>query len=55
MDVLLLLIPLALAMGGGGLLAFLWALRNGQYTDLAGDAQRILHDDDGVERTDEDD
>jgi cbb3-type cytochrome oxidase maturation protein len=53
MDVLLLLIPLALLMGGAGLLAFLWALRSGQYTDLPGDAQRILHDDDGVHRSDD--
>ena len=50
MDVLLLLIPLALAMGGGGLAAFLWALRAGQYADLAGDSHRILHDDDGPDR-----
>jgi cbb3-type cytochrome oxidase maturation protein len=44
MDVLMLLIPLALLMGAGGLCAFLWALRSGQYEDLEGDAQRILHD-----------
>lgn len=44
MDVLMLLIPLALLMGAGGLAAFLWALRSGQYEDLDGDAQRILQD-----------
>lgn len=45
MDVLMLLIPLALLMGASGLVAFLWALRSGQYEDLDGDAQRILQDD----------
>jgi cbb3-type cytochrome oxidase maturation protein len=43
---LLFLIPIALFLGGLGLLAFLWALRTGQYDDLDGAAERILHDDD---------
>ncbi len=43
---LLFLIPIALFLGGLGLLAFLWALRSGQYDDLDGAAQRILNDDD---------
>jgi cbb3-type cytochrome oxidase maturation protein len=38
----LFLVPIALAMGGIGLVAFLWALRNGQYEDLDGAAIRIL-------------
>lgn len=42
---LLFLIPIALAMGLAGLLAFLWALRSGQYEDLDGAAGRILFDD----------
>lgn len=42
---LLFLIPIALFLGGLGLLAFLWALRSGQYDDLDGAAERILHDD----------
>lgn len=50
MDVLLLLIPLALALGGAGLAAFFWTLRHRQYSDLAGDAERILHDDDRPDR-----
>ncbi|WP_041795029.1 cbb3-type cytochrome oxidase assembly protein CcoS [Pararhodospirillum photometricum] len=45
MDVLLFLIPLALGMGALGLLAFLWALGNGQFDDLDGAAERILFDD----------
>jgi cbb3-type cytochrome oxidase maturation protein len=40
------LIPIALALGAAGLSAFLWSLRNGQYDDLDGAAERILFDDD---------
>jgi cbb3-type cytochrome oxidase maturation protein len=40
------LIPVALAFGAAGLSAFLWSLRNGQYDDLDGAAERILFDDD---------
>lgn len=51
MNALLLLIPLALAMGLGALLLFLWSLRSRQYEDLDGAAQRILFDDkDGPRR-----
>ena len=46
MNSLLLLIPVALAMGLAGLLAFLWALRSGQFDDMEGAASRILFDDD---------
>ena len=46
MDALSWLIPAALALGGVGLLAFMWSLRSGQYDDLDGAAQRILTDDD---------
>jgi cbb3-type cytochrome oxidase maturation protein len=45
MTVLLFLIPIALAMGGLGLAAFLWALKSGQYDDMEGAAHRILFDD----------
>jgi len=40
-----LLIPLALLMGGAGLVAFFWSLRHGQFDDLDGAANRILIDD----------
>ena len=40
------LIPVALALGAAGLSVFLWSLRNGQYDDLDGAAERILFDDD---------
>jgi cbb3-type cytochrome oxidase maturation protein len=46
MTILLLLIPAALAIGGLGLTAFFWALRNGQFDDPDGNAARILIDDD---------
>ena len=45
MDILVYLIPIALALGGLGLAAFLWALRSGQFDDLDGAAERILFDD----------
>ena len=46
MTILLVLVPLALALGLMGLFAFLWSLRNGQYDDLDGAAVRVLSDDD---------
>lgn len=46
MNVLVYLVPMALALGLAGLCAFLWSLRNGQYDDLDGSALRILSDDD---------
>jgi cbb3-type cytochrome oxidase maturation protein len=49
MNVLVYLVPLALALGLGALFAFLWSLNSGQYDDLDGSAARILSDDD-IER-----
>jgi cbb3-type cytochrome oxidase maturation protein len=46
MEVLIYLVPVALALGVLGLAAFLWALRTGQYDDLEGAAWRALTDDD---------
>lgn len=43
------LIPAALALGLLGLGAFLWSMRNGQYDDLDGAANRILIDEDDEE------
>jgi cbb3-type cytochrome oxidase maturation protein len=39
------LIPIALGMGALGLIAFFWSMRDGQYEDMDGAAQRILIDD----------
>jgi cbb3-type cytochrome oxidase maturation protein len=38
------LIPAALVLAGAGLIAFLWALRSGQFEDLEGAAYRALED-----------
>lgn len=40
------LIPIAIGLGVIGLGAFMWSLRDGQYDDLDGAAERILFDDD---------
>jgi len=39
------LIPAALFLGLLGLVAFLWALKNGQFEDLDGAAHRMLDED----------
>jgi cbb3-type cytochrome oxidase maturation protein len=44
--ILLFLIPIAIFLGLLGLAAFVWSLRTGQYDDLDGAAERILHEDD---------
>jgi cbb3-type cytochrome oxidase maturation protein len=44
-NVLLILLPLALLLGGAGVLAFFWSLRSGQFEDLQGAAARVLRDD----------
>ena len=46
MNVLVYLVPMALALGLTGLAAFLWSLRTGQYEDMDGAALRVLSDDD---------
>lgn len=51
MSNLVVLIPVALFLGGLGLAAFLWALRSGQYDDIEGSAERILIDEDGADAT----
>lgn len=40
------LIPISVILGLVGLIVFLWTLRNGQYEDLDGAAERILYEDD---------
>ena len=45
MEILLYLIPIALTLGLLWLVGFLWALKNGQYDDLQGNAERILQPD----------
>ncbi|HRP79499.1 MAG TPA: cbb3-type cytochrome oxidase assembly protein CcoS [Aquamicrobium sp.] len=45
MSMLIYLIPVALFLGALALVAFLWAVRSGQYEDLDGAAERVLFDD----------
>ena len=44
MNVLVILIPVSLCLGGLGLAFFFWTLSRGQYDDPEGDAARILTD-----------
>jgi cbb3-type cytochrome oxidase maturation protein len=46
MNILIILIPLALAMGALGLGAFLWAMKSRQFEDVEGAAWRIIYDED---------
>jgi cbb3-type cytochrome oxidase maturation protein len=45
MEVLVYLVPMALALGLLGLGAFLWSMHSGQYDDLDGAAWRAILDD----------
>ncbi len=45
MSVIYILLPLALLVAGGFVLAFIWAARRGQFDDLETPAMRILDDD----------
>lgn len=45
MNVLVILIPVSLILGGVGLAAFIWTERSNQYDDEQGNAARILLDD----------
>lgn len=40
------LVPFSVMLGLGGLVIFMWTLRDGQYDDLDGAAERILYDED---------
>jgi cbb3-type cytochrome oxidase maturation protein len=42
MEILAVLIPVSLLLGGIGLAAFFWAMRTRQFDDPKGDANRIL-------------
>lgn len=45
MNILVILIPVSLILGGVGLIAFIWTVRSDQYDDEKGNAARILLDD----------
>ena len=42
MSILYLMVPIALAIAGGALVAFIWSVRSGQYDDLVTPAHRVL-------------
>lgn len=44
MEILSILIPVSLGLGGLGLLAFVWAMKTRQFDDPEGDSRRILSD-----------
>ncbi len=46
MNIIVILFPLALALGLAGLAGFFWCMRAGQYNDLEGSGWRVLQDDD---------
>jgi cbb3-type cytochrome oxidase maturation protein len=45
MTILLVLIPLGIVLLVVALVAFVWAVRSGQFEDLEGEGERILFDD----------
>ncbi len=44
MNILAVLIPVSLILGGIGLFAFFWSVKNNQFEDPKGNAARILSD-----------
>mgnify|MGYP000420076630 CR=1 FL=1 len=50
MESLYFLIPLSMVVVALGIWLFFWAVNNGQYDDLDGEAERILFDELGVNR-----
>lgn len=50
MEVAIYLIPAGMIFGGIIVWALFWAIRTGQYDDLDGAANRILHDDEEAEK-----
>jgi cbb3-type cytochrome oxidase maturation protein len=54
MSALAILIPVALFLGGIGLIGFYWSMRSGQFEDLDGASMRILIDDQDAITPDDD-
>lgn len=46
MSVIYIVLPLALLIVGGAVVAFVWSARSGQMDDLETPALRMMHDDD---------
>lgn len=45
MEALFVLIPISLGLAGSALICFVWATRNGQFSDLKTPAERIICED----------
>lgn len=54
MSVIFLLIPLSILAATGFLLAFIWAVRSGQYEDTSTPSMRVLLDDPSKKQTKKD-
>lgn len=48
MNILVILIPMALAMGALGLGAFLWSIKTRQFEDIEGASWRVILDDEDL-------
>ncbi len=46
MSMFTLLWPISIVLGLIGLAAFFWSMKSGQYNDTAGDAERIIYNED---------
>ena len=46
MEFLYITIPISILLAAGGVTAFLWALKSGQFDDTEGDKNRIFFDED---------
>lgn len=44
MSILMMMIPMALLLGFGFVMAFIWATKNGQFDDVETPSHRILFD-----------
>lgn len=53
MNILILMIPIALLLGLGFVMAFAWAIENGQYEDTETPAHRILENENKKRNTHE--
>lgn len=45
MEVLYVIVPLAVAFAGAAVLAYVWAVRSGQFDDMKTPAHRVLTED----------
>ncbi len=46
MEMLYIMIPAAILLGLGGLVALIWSIKNGQFEDMEGPKYRIFFEDD---------